>query len=177
MRALLIPLLALTVGCNGTKNDSAPDSAADSSSDNGGGGFDTSHNGSCSTGSEWTDGNEGSARMHPGRDCIECHSRGEGPRFDLAGTVQGAIHDPDDCNGIDNVIVHVTDANGTVTDLTTNSAGNFYIRSGLVTPYTIAIEYNGHTRTMEGAQTDGACASCHTEDGTEGAPGRVVVPE
>ena len=177
--ALFSLSFTFTFACNGGKTGSAPDSSASDSADTvDSGGFDTSTNGSCSTGSEWTDGNQGSSRMHPGRDCIDCHSGGEGPRFALAGTVQGAIHDPDDCNGIKDVIVHVTDGNGDVTDLTTNSAGNFFIEGGrLATPYTIAIEYGGQTRVMEGAQTDGACASCHTVDGTDGAPGRIVVPD
>lgn len=169
---LLLPILLLACSCpDPTADDSAP---ADT---NGGGGFDTSFNGTCSSGSEWTDGNRGSEKMNPGEACTECHDRGEGPSFPVSGTVMGAIHDPDDCNGVKDVKVTITDADGTDTVLTTNSAGNFFIDRGSVkTPYTAVIEANGVTRAMLGSQTNGDCNTCHSEDGTEGAPGRIVVP-
>ena len=167
-------LCALLLACAGTKIDTSE--SGDSSVDSQGGGFDTSANGTCSTGSEGTRNNQGSSKMNPGESCIECHDRGEGPTFKIAGTIMGAIHDPDDCNGIDNVVVTITDADGAVQELTTNSAGNFYSQDRFASPYTVSLSYDGITRVMEGAQESGDCASCHTEDGTEGAPGRSVVP-
>ena len=172
MRYALLPVL---LACTGKSPDTS-DTGESGGTDSQAGGFDTSHNGSCSTGEEWTRGNAGSAKMNPGESCITCHDNGSGPTFHLAGTVMGAIHDPDDCNGISGVTVHVTDADGVVTDLSTNSAGNFYTSDRVKMPYTLALEYNGITRRMEGAQQTGDCASCHSQDGAEGAPGRSVVP-
>ncbi len=130
----------------------------------------------CSTDSYWNGGNEESPDMNPGEDCIACHSRGEGPEFTLAGTVMGAYADLDDCNGIQGVTVRVTDADGVVTELATTEAGNFYTRADIAMPYTIELEKDGQTSRMVSAQSDGACASCHTADGAGGAPGRVVAP-
>lgn len=165
----------LLAACTGTKDDtsSPSDSTGDSNTE---GGFDTSHDGTCSTGSEWTRGNDGSTKMNPGEPCMACHDRGEGPTFKVAGTVMGAIHDPDDCNGVQDVIVRITDADGVVTELTTNSAGNFYTNDRIALPYTAQLEHDGIIREMLGAQDDGDCGSCHTEAGASGAPGRVVVP-
>lgn len=170
-----ILLSLLLTACTGTRDDtSSPgDSTGDSDSQ---GGFDTSHDGTCSTGSEWTRGNEGSTKMKPGQACMACHDRGEGPTFKVAGTVMGAIHDPDDCNGVQDVIVRITDADGVVTELTTNSAGNFYTNDHIALPYTAQLEYNGNIREMLGAQDEGDCGTCHTDAGASGAPGRVVVP-
>ncbi|MSP55676.1 MAG: hypothetical protein EXR69_08765 [Myxococcales bacterium] len=170
---MTILLLLLSCSCP-PADDSASDDSAPVETH---GGFDTSFNGSCSSGSEWTDGDRGSDKMNPGEACNDCHNRGEGPKFPVAGTVMGAIHDPDDCNGVEDVTVIITDANGTATTLTTNSAGNFFIDRGSVkTPYTAVIEHNGVTREMLGSQTDGDCNTCHSADGTDGAPGRIVVP-
>ena len=36
---------------------------------------------------KWTVGDRESPEMHPGRSCIDCHAKGEGPRFLVAGTV------------------------------------------------------------------------------------------
>lgn len=40
---------------------------------------------------------ESSAFMLPGRACIGCHGRGDGPSFTAAGTVYSTAHEPDDC--------------------------------------------------------------------------------
>ena len=72
--------------------------------------------------------------------------------------------------------MRLTDADGTVQELTTNSAGNFYTQDRFTKPYTIELEYNGITRKMEGSQTEGDCGTCHTENGDNDAPGRSVVP-
>lgn len=171
---MLITLASLLlVGCSGPKTTPGDDSTPGTDS---GGGFDTSFNGTCSSGKEWSNGNQGSEKMNPGEACIDCHTNGDGPRFTLAGTVMGAIHDPDDCDGPKSVTVTVTDADGAVQTLTTNSAGNFYSYDRLATPYTVSLDYDGRTRVMEGSQTTTDCNSCHTEDGAEGAPGRIVVP-
>ncbi len=133
----------------------------------------------CSTDSDWTQGDQGSPLMHPGDACIDCHtSRGEGPKLALAGTVMAATHDDTDCNGVQGATVEITGADGTVTTLTTNAAGNFYSESNtaLSTPYTAKIIRGSATRAMGAAQTIGDCNTCHTAAGGSGAPGRILLP-
>ena len=135
--------------------------------------------GACVSGEEWTRGDMESPLMHPGLDCIECHAARRGPPFVIAGTVFSAYHEPDDCNGRSGITVEITDANGDVFEAQTNSAGNFYLnpfQASIALPYTARILVNGtETNAMAGAQSDGACNHCHTEDGAQSAPGRIVV--
>lgn len=142
---------------------------------------------SCSSGQLWTGGSEGgevdlakeedgSATMNPGEACIACHATGEGPTFTVAGTVMGALGDIDDCVGVEGVTVTLTDANGDVTTLTSNGTGNFFTSDPIVMPYTVTLSADGRTTAMSAAQSDGDCASCHTEAGENAAPGRVVAP-
>src|SRR5207244_13191519 len=86
----------------------------------------------CSSKTNWTGGNRESANMRPGGACISCHSKGEGPRFSIAGTVYPTPHQPDDCNRVPHsptAQVVITEANGTAHTLSVNSAGNFYLES------------------------------------------------
>ncbi len=139
----------------------------------------------CTTGQRWTRGDDGSSSMHPGRDCIGCHTEeDEGPRFLVAGTVYATGHEPNDCYGVPRAVglkVEITDASGRVYPLSTNAAGNFYLErrssNPFVYPYTArVIDLDGNTRVMAGAQTDGDCNTCHTETGAEDAPGRIAAP-
>ncbi|MGD0679831.1 MAG: hypothetical protein ABSC94_30975 [Polyangiaceae bacterium] len=41
---------------------------------------------------------------------------------------------------------------------------------------TATITYNGKTAAMTTPQMTGDCNSCHTEQGANGAPGRIVLP-
>jgi hypothetical protein len=36
--------------------------------------------------------------------------------------------------------------------------------------------YQGHERAMNAAPASGDCNTCHTQDGTMNAPGRIVLP-
>lgn len=139
----------------------------------------------CSSGTQWTQGNHGSSSMHPGRDCIGCHAdEGEGPRFWVAGTVYPTGHEPNDCNGTpkaQGLTVEVTDANGLVYKLATNTAGNFYLQrrtsNPFVFPYTArVVDVDGNARAMSGPQTVGDCNTCHSVDGDQDAPGRIAAP-
>jgi hypothetical protein len=129
----------------------------------------------------------GSQRMNPGEACISCHNSnacgGEnGPFFSLAGTVFARGHVPDDCRTSQTTVdltqaqVIITDANGGTHTLSVNSAGNFSSQSTIAKPYHAKVVYQGRTRAMAAAQTDGDCNTCHTENGTNGAPGRVALP-
>ena len=86
--------------------------------------------------------------MNPGLGCIACHSkRSDAPTLTLAGTVYPTAHEPNLCDGASSAIY--SDATIVVT---------------------------GAERMMGVAQTLGDCNSCHTQDGANGAPGRIVLP-
>lgn len=132
----------------------------------------------CTSGQTWGGGGDGSSRMNPGQACISCHSQGgEGPRFAIAGTVYPTGHEPDRCYGTSAAQVIVTDAAGQTLTLTPNSAGNFSAsRVTLTLPYNAKVVANGMTRAMSAAQTSGDCNACHTQNGDNGAPGRITLP-
>lgn len=129
----------------------------------------------CASGTKWTGGDEESPKMHPGRDCIGCHtSKGEGPRFSLAGTLFGDRKQSDDCFGQADGEVVVTDATGKKVSMATNEAGNFYSSESVTFPITATVTYGGKTMSMVTPVGSGACNSCHTQSGANGAAGRIV---
>lgn len=136
----------------------------------------------CSSGQAWNSGNDGNPQMNPGQDCIACHDQGDGPKFQFAGTVMGATNDDDNCDGVDGVTVQIIGSDGQTLTLTTNSAGNFYSddhhqTTTVALPFTAkVIGPGGKESTMTTPQTTGACNSCHTAQGANGAPGRITVP-
>lgn len=138
----------------------------------------------CTSMQYWTGGNHESPDMHPGGACINCHTSGggEGPRFTFAGTVFPSAHEPDDCNGSNGSTamtqVVVTDANGSTFTMSVNAVGNFSstARAAPVMPYTAKVVSGGNERVMSAKQTAGDCNSCHTQDGANDAPGRIMAP-
>jgi mono/diheme cytochrome c family protein len=131
----------------------------------------------CASTVKWIGGDEGSEHMHPGADCVECHTRkGEGPKFAFAGTVFPDYKQADDCYGSDMVEITLTGADGKVLTLSSNEAGNFTSRDALALPYKASVTYQGRTRSMIAPQTNGACNSCHTQNGANDAPGRILLP-
>jgi hypothetical protein len=131
----------------------------------------------CTSGATWTRGDRGSSSMHPGAACIACHTTARAPTFTLAGTVYPSGHEPDDCNGLaGGASVVVTDAKGKVVTLTVNAAGNFYSATAITPPYSAKVVKGGVERAMVATQKTGDCNSCHTVDGTNDAPGRIVSP-
>lgn len=131
----------------------------------------------CTSNAYWTFGDSGSSRMHPGMACIACHSRDfEAPSLTVAGTVYPTVHEPDDCNGTGGAQVVITEANGTAHTLTPNSVGNFYIRTALQFPIRAKVVANGLTREMVTPQMSGDCNSCHSQNGSMDAPGRIILP-
>jgi hypothetical protein len=131
----------------------------------------------CTSNVRWTRGDRGSRYMHPGGACETCHTtHPDAPTFGAAGTVYPTAHEPNDCDGIAGVTVIITDANGSVITLTTNSAGNFYFESPIAMPLRAKVISNGQTREMLEPQMTGDCNSCHTVDGNNAAPGRILMP-
>ena len=124
------------------------------------------------------------AEMNPGRACITCHmSKGRAATVTLAGTVCITGHEPDLClggpaAGGPAATVEITDANKRVINLPVNASGNFCTatRWTIATPYTAVVKWNGKTRAMKNPQTNGDCNSCHSQNGANGAPGRIALP-
>ncbi len=127
--------------------------------------------------------NIGSQFMYPGEACVSCHASNGGPKLALGGTVYPTAHEPDNCKGanVGGAFVQVTDSTNRIFKVAVNTAGNFYAAAppNLTPPYTVKLTYQGRERDMTGlvtAPTDGDCNSCHTETGTNGAPGRILLP-
>lgn len=129
---------------------------------------------------------EGSS-MKPGMACVTCHDgSGDPPEFVLGGTAYATPHEPDKCNSqvekgpdVSTAVVEITDKNGAVLQLSVSSVGNFYRKASkgaLALPYTAKIKYNGGERAMGSPQMSGDCNGCHTQSGSNGAPGRVLLP-
>jgi hypothetical protein len=111
--------------------------------------------------------------MRPGSSCRSCHG------YPVSGTVYPTLHEPNNCNGVNGssgVRVIITGANGSVLTLTPNSAGNFFSDTSPSTPFTVRITSNAGTRMMNASQTSGDCNSCHTQNGSNGSPGRIQAP-
>jgi hypothetical protein len=137
----------------------------------------------CTSKTTWTRGTSGSASMEPGQACIGCHARsgGEAPTFVIAGTLYPTGHEPDNCNGASGSTtgakIVVTGNNGTTVTLTPNGVGNFYSSTSLPGPYKAkVVSSSGVERVMSGTASTGDCNSCHTQSGSNSAPGRITLP-
>ena len=75
-----------------------------------------------------------------------------------------------------NELASITDANGMTTTLPVNNVGNFYMRGQIARPFKAKVVVNGKERAMVLPQMVGQCNSCHTTDGTNLAPGRIMLP-
>jgi hypothetical protein len=130
----------------------------------------------CVSGRRYTSGDGPLA--HPGADCIGCHTSSDEdpPRFTIAGTTYAAPRQADDCWGMSGPTVEVTDATGKIITLTTNEAGTFFSEEPIAPPIRARVITNGKVRAMKDPVPSGNCASCHTRDGVNGAPGRLLVP-
>lgn len=138
----------------------------------------------CTSGTYWTLGNAGSPLMHPGMACNACHQQAGGPNLRIAGTVFPTLRDPDDCNGKGpppQLTVIVTDRDNRNFNLQVNAAGNFVYENRLFQrpprpPLRARVTDGTNTRQMMGTVTSGDCNSCHTAQGRNGAPGRILAP-
>ncbi len=123
--------------------------------------------------------------MNPGMACLTCHrpknldeGREDAPEG-IAGTVFPTAHEPDLCNGLPaGATVVITGRDGAQFRLPVNASGNFFMYSSplLLKPYRARVEHQGRVRHMGAAQTSGDCNSCHTQAGSNGAPGRILAP-
>ncbi|MBX3232595.1 MAG: hypothetical protein KIT84_16590 [Labilithrix sp.] len=141
----------------------------------------------CTSGTWWTRGDDGSKLMSPGHACIACHAGkplkpvggaedDDGPLFSFAGTVYPAPHDADDCNGVSDPETRVllTGADGKTLTLPVNAAGNFMTEQRLAFPVTAAVVNARGLLEMKdpiATAADGDCNACHTAESA--SPGRV----
>ena len=132
----------------------------------------------------WTYSDKDSPLMNPGRSCVQCHAEtndeDHAPFFAFAGTVMVDAHEGDDCRGAPGMIVVLTGADGKEWTIPANSAGNFWLdpdEDDVAMPYTARIvDKHGNERVKQNPVDDGDCASCHTQDGANGAEGRLIPP-
>jgi hypothetical protein len=129
-----------------------------------------------------------SPEMNPGMACITCHKvenarrRKERAPNLIGGTVYATVREPDLCNGTSEpATVVITDANNQTYSLDVNSVGNFYAwgaeLAGIKFPIRAKVVLGGKERAMSTPQMTGDCNSCHTEQGRNGAPGRIFLPK
>jgi hypothetical protein len=110
---------------------------------------------------------EGGPTMQPGSNCMSCHTGAEAGRFTAAGTVYAG--GGSGAAGLAGAVVTIVPSTGATVSLTTNSVGNFYTSATLNPPLTISVSWSGHTNTMAGSASSGACGSCHQPAGTGAA--------
>jgi hypothetical protein len=122
--------------------------------------------------------------MRPGGACQSCHQgNGEARGYQFMGTVYATFHEQNNCEGkpAAGVVVDILSGDGSgkvlLTIAVSSPSGNFYQGSGVATPYRARVrDASGKTREMLTPQTSGDCNACHTELGTNGAPGRIAWP-
>jgi len=142
----------------------------------------------CSSGRYWAEGDEKSPYMNPGLPCISCHAKENAERGRLrapnllGGTVYPTVREPNLCEGVPGgATIVITDAQQKQFSFPVNSAGNFYAfnydAAGLTFPIRAKVVAGGKERAMATPQMTGDCNSCHTEQGLNGAPGRIFLPK
>ncbi|WP_217276019.1 hypothetical protein [Corallococcus exiguus] len=141
----------------------------------------------CASRSIWTEATGGTgATMAPGYACRNCHLR-QAPSmaYFFMGTVFPTLHEADGCDARlqepSNVKVEILDLEDQVRlTLVPNSAGNFMsttLQPSFPMPYRARlVGPDGTSRMMATPQSNGDCNSCHTEQGTQNAPGRIALP-
>lgn len=116
--------------------------------------------------------------MATGLACLECHggTSADGQRFHAAGTVFDDVAREDRCQGVGEVQVVLTEPDGTEHRFLSNLAGNFYFDRELEFPVQARLEADGRVRRMAEDVEHGDCNACHTAEGEQNAPGRIVTP-
>lgn len=120
--------------------------------------------------------------MNPGFPCITCHlaaSEGDAPVFAFAGTLYPSVHEPNSCQGAaaNGAEVVISDAMGLELRAEANTSGNFLLEDALLTPpFSAKVLFDGRERATTTAHDSGDCNVCHTQQGDQGAPGRIVLP-
>lgn len=133
----------------------------------------------CTSATTWTSSDK-STKMNPGKACITCHNSFAGePILQVGGTIYPTSHEPDKCYGVQGTSVVLTDSTGRKVTLTSGATGNFTLSTNataLVFPINVKVTKNGIERAMVQKAPHGDCNACHTENGANGAPGRILNP-
>ena len=168
----------------GTTSTTGGASTTSSSTSGGAGGSEYNTPVTCTSNVMYAGGNN--ANMRPGEACKSCHvllGQATGKTFDIGGTVYPTAHEPNDCDGtgVTGATVVITDGMGADHVLPVNGVGNFYHQdlfgfAAFPLPYHAKVVFNGQERKMIAPQMTGDCNSCHTEGGTQSAPGRIMLP-
>lgn len=121
---------------------------------------------------------DNSPTMSPGQACLSCHQRqGIARNMRIAGTIYPSAHEPDLCQGATPATVEIYDAQGArVASLTTNRAGNFTGTQVAPPNYSAHVLLNGREVWSTSPHNGGDCNACHTQSGSSGARGRIIVP-
>jgi hypothetical protein len=124
--------------------------------------------------------------MNPGFPCVFCHTvanaasgEGDAPIFAFAGTLYPTAHEPNSCRGssAEGAEVVVRDNAGAELRAVANTSGNFLLEDALLAPpFSVKIVFAGRERAATTPHAQGDCNFCHTEQGDQGAPGRIVLP-
>ena len=138
----------------------------------------------CSSNAKWPLGAEKDPDMNPGLACRSCHLNVKPERaFFFMGTAFPTLHEEDRCFSIVPVgtRVEIIDRNGRVAlTMPVRARGNFFsdaTTTNIALPFTArVITPSGAVSQMMTPQMTGDCNSCHTEQGANGAPGRVLLP-
>jgi hypothetical protein len=112
--------------------------------------------------------------MLPGSDCLACHSAASSydiSTWTAAGTV---FADYDGHAPLRGATVRITDADGQIVELSTNSAGNFYTSQPLSFPIQAEVEARDDIVRMARQAESGACNDCHRCQGA--ASGKLAWP-
>jgi hypothetical protein len=125
----------------------------------------------------WELGDAASPDMSPGKPCVGCHLSNGGPPLAAAGTVFASLGAEDDCYGVAGLTVEIEDAAGTVHTVSTGPSGNFQLEGDpLVLPIIARVIDGDRQRWMPRYVHATDCNGCHTRQGAEGAPGRILAP-
>lgn len=122
-------------------------------------------------------GDETGPLMRPGENCMTCHTGGgQAPdqRWTIAGTVYTTATDGSGM-GVSGVNIIVTDANSKQVTLTSNAVGNFYSKELVSFPLSTELRRGANVQKMAMKVSTGACASCHNQPSSGGAPGRLFI--
>ncbi len=119
--------------------------------------------------------------MNPGLSCPTCHIGGLNfyIAFSYAGTVMAGPHEKDRCKSLppDGGRVEILEADGGAGFVfRPNASGNFKTLDAGPSPFIARISVGGRSRNSQATHTSGDCNTCHTEQGANGAPGRLTWP-
>ena len=119
--------------------------------------------------------------MNPGLPCPTCHFDNQlfYVVFPYAGTVMAGPHEKDRCKSPPppGATVEILELDGGLFwSWLANSSGSFRTMDAGPSPYVARLINDGGTKVSTTTHTSGNCNSCHTEQGTNGATGRLTWP-